>query len=85
MENEMEVRHLGREVRTALEIAIVTLAPSELMERLALVAGLLDALGEIPADSPPAVAITPRTVERARRALGDWRKWELANVKRVSA
>lgn len=85
MDNNMEVRHLGREAKTALEIAIVTLAPSELVERLALVAGLLEALAEIPAGSPPTATLMPKTVQRAQRVLAEWRKWERANVKHVSA
>ena len=85
MDNNMEVRHLGREAKTALEIAIVTLAPSELVERLALVAGLLEALGEIPSDSPPVTTLVSKTLLRAQRVLEEWRKWEQANVKHVSA
>ena len=56
-----------------------------MVERLALAAGLLEALGEIPSDSPPAVALVPKTLQRTQRVLAEWRKWEQANVKRVSA
>lgn len=49
----MDLSHLRRESRTALELAIVELAPSDLIDRLAVVAGLLEALVELPADSAP--------------------------------
>lgn len=85
MNVEMELRHLGREVKTALEMAIVALAPSDLVDRLALAAGLLDALGDLPGDAAPARALAPKTTERARRALVDWQKWEQHNLKKASA
>lgn len=74
-ESQMDLNHLRRESRTALELAVVTLAPSHLVDRLAAAAGLLEALVELPADSPPVVAIVPRVVTRARSALEDWQKW----------
>jgi len=74
-EAEMNLRHLRRESRTALELAVVAMAPSELVDRLAASAGLLEALVELPTDSAPVVAIVPRVVTRARSALKDWQKW----------
>jgi hypothetical protein len=47
----MDFSHLRREARTALELAIVALAPSALVDRLATAAGLLEALVELPKDS----------------------------------
>lgn len=85
MQKDMKVRHLGRETKTALEIAIVALAPTDLVEKLALMAGMLDALAELPSESAPAVALTPPTLERARRVLADWQKWEQGNLKKASA
>lgn len=67
--------HLRREARTALELAVVAMAPSELVERLAAVAGLLEALIELPANSPPALALVPSVVQRAQDCLGDWQTW----------
>jgi hypothetical protein len=81
----MDLRHLGREIKTALEIAIVTLAPTDLVESLALAAGLLDALGDLPDDAGPALALGPKATERSRRALADWHKWEQTNLKKASA
>ena len=73
----LDLSHLRRETRTALEIAIVELAPTDLIERLALVSGLLEALSELPADSAPAIALGPSTADRARVALKMWRDWSI--------
>jgi hypothetical protein len=75
-ESQMDLRHLRREARTALELAIVALAPSELVDRLAVVAGLLEALVDLPTDSAPVIALVPALVTRARSALDDWQKWQ---------
>jgi hypothetical protein len=77
----LDLSHLRREARTALEIAIVELAPNEHIERLALVTGLLEALAELPADSAPAIALGPSTADRARGALKLWRDWSLTRKK----
>jgi hypothetical protein len=74
--------HLRREVRTALELAVVALAPMELIDRLATAAGLMEALIELPADSPPALALVPGLVERARSALDEWQTWRRYNLER---
>jgi len=79
----LDLSHLRRETRTALEIAIVELAPTELIERLALVTGLLEALAELPSDSAPAIALGPSTADRARVALKVWRDWS-ATRKRLA-
>jgi hypothetical protein len=71
----MDLNHLRRESRTALEIAIVELAPTDLVDRLAVVAGLLEALAELPADSAPMITLGAATAERARVALEAWRAW----------
>jgi hypothetical protein len=73
----LDLSHLRREARTALELAIVELAPTDMIERLALVTGLLEALGELPADSSPALALGPSTADRARVALKMWRDWSI--------
>ena len=74
-ESTMDLSHLRRESRTALELAVVTMAPFDLVDRLAAAAGLLEALVELPADSAPVLAIVPSVVKRARSALEDWQKW----------
>ena len=74
-ESQMDLSHLRRESRTALELAVVAMAPSELVDRLATSAGLLEALAELPKDSTPVIAIVPRVVTRTRSNLEDWQKW----------
>jgi len=71
----MDLRHLRREVRTALELAVVALAPSELVDRLAASAGLLETLSELPPDCGPVVALVPPLAIRTKNALEDWQAW----------
>jgi hypothetical protein len=72
----IDLSHLRRETRTALELAVVAPAPSDLVDRLAAAAGLLEAIAELPADSPAVAALIPELVERARAALATWRSWQ---------
>jgi hypothetical protein len=81
-ETTLDLSHLRREARTALELAIVALAPSELVDRLAAVAGLLEALVELPTDSAPVSALVPTVAARAKRALGDWQKWQQEHLEK---
>jgi hypothetical protein len=74
-DSQMDLSHLRRESRTALELAVISMAPSDLVDRLATAAGLLEALVELPTDSAPVVGIVPRVVTGARSALEDWQKW----------
>jgi hypothetical protein len=76
MESQMDLNHLRREIRTALELSVVALAPSELIDRLAIAAGLLEALIELPANSPPVIALVPQLVVRAQRTLSNWQRWQ---------
>lgn len=71
----LRARHLRREVKTALELAVSALAHAEVMDRLATVAGLLEALAEFPPDSAPVLATMPRTLLLAEDALESWRNW----------
>ena len=75
-ESEMDLSHLRRETRSALELAVVALASTEVVDRLATVAGLLDALVELPKNSAPVVALVPRVTVLARGALADWQAWQ---------
>lgn len=77
----LDLSHLRRDARTALELAIVELAPSDLIDRLALATGLLEALAELPADSAPAIALGPPSADRARVALALWRDWSASRKK----
>jgi hypothetical protein len=81
----MELRHLGREVKTALELAVVALCPQELLERLAMSAGLLDAVVELPVDSPAVAALIPKLLERARQGLADWSAWQDKHLRNATA
>lgn len=76
MPDQIEFVHLRREVRTALELAIVALAPEDLVERLAAAAGLLETIAELPLEAPPIAALAPRAIKRAREALDAWRRWQ---------
>lgn len=82
---EQSLTHLRREVRTALELAVVALAPSELIDRLAAAAGLLEALIELPANSPPALALVPGLVERTGTALDNWQTWQREKLEKRMA
>ena len=72
----LDLNHLRREVRTALELAILELASPELVDRLAGVAGLLEAIDQLPPDAQPLRVWFPNVVERARAALDTWKKWQ---------
>lgn len=71
----MDLRHLRRESRTALELAVVAMAPTDLVDRLAISAGLLEALVELPANSAPVLALVPKLATRTRSALEAWQAW----------
>jgi hypothetical protein len=64
------------DTRDSLELAIVSGAPTELVDRLALVAGLLGAIVDLASDGPPIVALTASTLEKAGAALDAWRTWQ---------
>ena len=77
----MDLSHLRRDSRTALELAIIELAPTDLIDRLAVVSGLLEALSELPPDSAQTIALGPGSAERARVALTMWREWSAQRKK----
>ena len=81
----LRTRHLRREVKTALELAVAALAHAEVIDRLATAAGLLDALAEFPQSSAPVLATLPRAVEMAEGALDDWRNWQARPARRRTA
>lgn len=78
----LSLSHLRRESRTALELAVVALAPADLIDRLAAAAGLLEAIIELPANSPPALALVPPLVERTRATLDEWQTWHRENLQK---
>jgi hypothetical protein len=77
-ETELDRRHLRREMRTAVELAIAALAPTALVDQLAAVAGILEALDELPTDAAPVRAMTASIVTRAHASLEAWRAWRAA-------
>jgi len=84
-EGPLELSHLRRDSRTALELAVVAMAPAEMVDRLAAAAGLLEAIVELPPDSPPVLALVPRLVKRARAALDEWQRWHEAHLGKAKA
>lgn len=81
-ETPLDLTHLRRELRTALELAIVAMAPSELVDRLAITAGLLKALVELPTDSTPVMALVPKLATRARSTLDTGRNGKKSTSRR---
>ncbi|MEO8841851.1 MAG: hypothetical protein ABI591_31360 [Kofleriaceae bacterium] len=77
----LDLSHLRREARTALELAIIELAPNDLLDSLAVVSGTLEALAELPQDSEPAIALGPGTADRGQVALERWREWSTKRKK----
>ncbi len=75
MSKQMELRHLARDVKTSLELALAALAPSDLVDRLAIGAGLLDAITDMALDEAGTTPLVTRTVARANEALAAWRRW----------
>ena len=81
----LDLNHLRRDTRTALELAVVALAPMELLEQLAVAAGLLEALDELPPDSPPVIALVPQLKTRTRKTLDRWNKWHAKHLAKLRA
>ncbi len=72
----MNLRHLVREVSTALELSLVRMAPKSLIEQLASATGLLIALEGLPLDTDALRVWAGQAVARAERALSEWKVWE---------
>jgi hypothetical protein len=79
-ETRLELTHQRREARTAIELAVVAMAPWPVIQRLATAAGLLEALSELPPDSPPAVALAPKALAITGEALEHWQRWQKENL-----
>ncbi len=84
MSKHMELRHLAREVKTSLELALAALAPSDLVDRLATAAGLLDAITDMALEDA-SVPLVTRTVERANQALAAWYQWRTDHPPKATA
>ena len=77
----LDLSHLRRESRTALELAVVAMAPADMVDRLAAVAGLLEAIAELPPNSPPVLGLVPHLVKRSKAALDEWQRWQEIHLK----
>jgi hypothetical protein len=80
LDKQTEIRHLLRTVKTSLELAIVARAPTELLNRLGRVAGLLDAIGQLPTDEGPAQSLTAGLIADGLAAVDAWDKWHRART-----
>ena len=80
IDKQTEVRHLLRSVKTSLELAIVARAPSDLLNRLGRVAGLLDAVSQLPTDAGPAQALTSGLIADGLAAVDAWSKWQRSHT-----
>ena len=76
IDKQTEVRHLLRTVKTSLELAIVARAPTELVNRLGRVSGLLDAVSQLPVTDGPAQAMTAGLIAEGLAAVGAWHNWQ---------
>jgi hypothetical protein len=81
----LDLSHLRRETRTALELAVVASAPEDLLDRLAWAAGLLEAIVELPSNSPPVLALVPKLSKRARGTLEQWNRWQAERLAKNQA
>jgi len=72
IDKQTEVRHLLRTVKTSLELAR---APAEFLNRLGRVAGLLDAVSQLPTEEGPAQALIPGLIADGLAAVDAWDKW----------
>ena len=75
IDKQTEIRHLLRNVKTSLELAIVAHAPFDLLNRLGRVAGLLDAVSQLPTDEGPGQALTAGLIADGLAAVDAWNKW----------
>ena len=75
LDKQTQIRHLLRTVKTSLELAIVALAPSDLLNRLGRVAGLLEAVSQLPTDEGPARALIPGLLADGLAAADAWDEW----------
>jgi hypothetical protein len=60
-------------------------APSDLIERLASAAGLLEAITELPSNSAPVLTLAPQLSMRAKSVLEDWKVWEMKHLSKLKA
>jgi len=76
VDKQTEIRHLLRTVKTSLELAIMARAPADLLNRLGRVAGLLDAVSQLPTDEGPAQTLISGLIADGLAAVDVWNKWQ---------
>jgi hypothetical protein len=85
MSKQMQLLHLAREAKTALELAIAGMAPTDLVDRLAVVAGLLEAFSGLALDETATLPLLASTTERANKALAEWQRWQKDHPPKATA
>jgi hypothetical protein len=85
MKDRVQLVHLSREIKTALELALAALSPTPMIEELALAAGLLDAFSELAVDERTPHPLLQQTVERAELALRTWHRWRADHPPKATA
>ena len=85
MRDRIQLVHLSREVKTALELALAALAPTRLIEQLAISAGMLEAFSALSVDIRAPHPLLQQTVERADAALADWQRWRTEHPPKATA
>ena len=75
LDAQSEMRHLLRTLKTSLELAIVARAPTDLLNRLGRVSGLLDAVSQLPIEGP-AQALIPGLIADGLSAVDAWQNWQ---------
>ena len=64
---------------------ILACAPSDLVDNLAIAAGLLDAITDMALDEAATTPLVTRTVERANQALAAWQRWRADHPPKATA
>ena len=80
IDKQTELRHLLRTVKTSLELAIIARAPTELLNRLGRVAGLLDAVSQLATDDGPTQALAAGLIADGVAAVEAWKTWQRSHT-----
>ena len=75
IDRQTEIRHLLRSVKTALELAIVARAPTDLVNRLGRVSGLLEAVSQLSDQEGPGRTMLPGLIADGLATVSAWEKW----------
>lgn len=80
VDNQTQIRHVLRNVKTSLELAIVARAPADLLNKLGRVAGLLDAVSQLPINEGPAQALRVGLIADGLAAIDAWHTWQRSHT-----